>query len=82
MAPQTAKRAGHHGHPLRLCTEPHCARPHFDNCPLCYGFGVHAEPAVCGNRSLHLPIMGTQIGDPPPWMPCPNCGGSPLGLPQ
>lgn len=82
MTQATNKRAGRGGQPLRLCTEQRCARPHFENCPVCYGYGVHAEPMICGNRSMHLPILGQQLGEPPDWMACPNCGGSPLGLPQ
>lgn len=63
--------------PPRICTS--CAKPHVDNCPDCFGFGLYNVPGGAVpvraveaiNRSLRHPVVR-----------CATCGGTENGVPH
>lgn len=68
---------------LRLCSDENCtARPHYENCPSCFGFGVipggkeplNASQAWANNMSPMGPIV--------PNAPCPTCHSTFRGPPR
>lgn len=81
------------GGPLNVCNT--CPVKHYDNCPMCYGFGVQAKKY----NGDYLPIRAadaiekrkgremfqTDGGEPltsDDWRPCPNCHSTPEGIPS
>jgi len=62
----------------RICTE--CEIHHYENCPNCLGFGIRAIGLPEGD----VPIIAAQAHGIEPlqdWLPCPECGSTPMGVP-
>lgn len=65
----------------RMCNS--CHKPHVQNCPRCYGFGlkpVTSEAAIAeGLRELPVKASEAEEGSAPEnWTKCPVCGGTPV----
>ena len=57
----------------RICTK--CPVPHAENCPECFGFGLHRGTDVPLAARYSFPEHPT-----PEWDRCPTCGGTPNGI--
>lgn len=67
--PPAPFRSAAPGAPLHLCTA--CDPPHIvDNCPTCFCYGLHP-----GGTPVSASL------EPASWIPCPVCGGTPVGAP-
>ena len=60
------------GEPFNVCTT--CEPNHVDNCRTCNGFGVQL-----GNG---LPLSAADVVADADWIACPECGGTPAGIPK
>lgn len=58
--------------PPRLCET--CYPPHIENCPDCFGWGLHSNGVPISARSLDT------IDHPGQWERCPTCNGTPFGI--
>jgi len=61
----------------RVCTD--CPIHHYENCDTCAGFGVYP-----GKTIPVVPIWAGEAHDgtyPDNWLPCPECGSTPMGPP-
>lgn len=61
----------------RVCTQ--CPKHHIENCDTCFGFGVYQ-----GANGL-VPVTAAEAHGPegtPGATPCPECGSTPVGLPD
>ena len=56
------------GVPFEVCTE--CTPNHIENCCTCFGYGLSVDESLIESGSA-----GTSI----PFIPCPECGGTPAG---
>ena len=63
---------GHGWNGKHICTS--CPVPHPDNCPDCFGFGLHK--GTLSPISAHAALRE----DPPAWDRCKVCGGTPNGI--
>ena len=59
---------------LRICTD--CEIPHFENCPLCFGFGIRAD------ISGRVAVAAGEASRSVKFKPCPACRSTPKGVPS
>jgi len=66
----------------RICTT--CRIHHYENCESCFGFGVYPDSRQHDFEDNLVPINAGAAHDgtsPSNWVPCPECGSTPTGLP-
>lgn len=79
-------KLGQDGKVLRLCTDRGCSfyLRHVENCGACMGFGLWptSKAPMGATRAALIRASDKNFAEEVfvPWVPCPECGGTPWGI--